>query len=419
MALFHEINTCRACTSTKLQTVLDLGEIHLSAFLKPGEPDTPRTPIVLVLCRSCSLLQLKHYVDPDVHFKSFSYRSGLTQTMREALLNVVEECRKRVHLRSGDIVIDIGSNDSTLLSYWDPDLQRIGFEPAQNLMEDACKPGLQIVNDYYTHAGLDHLTIKRARVITAIACVYDINDINSFMRDVRRSLLDKDSVFCMQLMSLWHMLENNDIGNLTQEHVCHYSLTSLEPILERHGLYVFDCESNDINGGSLRVYASPEMRAPTAALVMQRHDERRSGFDKPELYQAFGGRAQSAKEVVQVLLKAFPGRTGVLGASTKGNLMLDYWGLTRMDVGFASERDVRKLGLETSAGRLPIITEQEARDRADTLLVMPYGFRKEIVKRECGWLKDPSHNLIFPLPTPTVVDKCDCHSGSWSFSLAS
>ncbi len=403
MALFHEINTCRSCTSTRLLTVLDLGDIHLSAFLRPDEPDTPKTPIQLVLCQSCSLLQLKHYVDPDVHFRNFTYRSGLTQTMREALLNVVEECQKKVHLHRGDVVVDIGSNDSTLLNYWDPSLFRVGFEPARNLMDDARAPGLRIINDYYTHSWLEKVTDKKAKVITAIACVYDINDINSFMRDVRRSLMDRDSVLCIQLMSLRHMLENVDIGNLTQEHVCHYTLLSLEPILERHGLYAFDAQENDINGGSLRVYASPEIRPPSASLVMQRHDERRSGFDKPDIYAEFAVAAEAIRaEVLDVVKNVRQGHLGILGASTKGNLMLDYWGLDRKSVAFVSERDTRKLGLETSTGRIPIVTEEEARERADALLVMPYGFRQEILQRESAWLKDGGH-LVFPLPKLDIV----------------
>lgn len=418
MPSFHEIAACRSCVSTRLLQVLDLGEIHLSGFLLPSEPDTPKTPIVLVLCENCSLLQLKHYVDPDVHFKTFSYRSGLTTTMREALLDVVEECKKRVHLRRGDTVIDIGSNDSTLLGYWDNDLERIGFEPAENLMEEARLPEMVIVNDYFSHDWLRSVTGKRAKVITAIACMYDVNNINSFLDDVRKSIAEKDSLFCIQLMSLRHMLDNNDIGNLTQEHVCHYSLMSLEPLLERHGLYVFDCEENDVNGGSLRVYASPELRSPSASLVMQRHFERRSKFDTTAPYDAFATRADALRAEVVAAVHAHPPfrpvaslHIGVLGASTKGNLMLDYWGLGRDQLRFAAERDVRKLGLETSAGRIPIVTEQEARDRASVLLVLPYGFRKEIIKRECGWLKQGGR-LIFPLPQLEIVTSCDSKSVS-------
>lgn len=407
MPFFFENHICRSCRSTRLQEVLNLGEIYLSAFLRPDEPDPPKTPIVLMLCESCTLLQLKHYIDPDVHFKTFHYLSGLTTSMRAALLDVVEQAGERVQIYRGDTVVDIGSNDSTLLSFWEPTLERIGFEPATNLMEVARQdPDLLIVNDYWSYPSLRVMTGKKARVITCIACFYDVNDPNAFLADVRKALADRNSLFIIQLTSLSDMLTNNDIGNLTQEHVCHYSLLSLEQLLEAHGLYAFDVSHNDVNGGSLRIYASPELRSPTASLVMQRHFERRSGFGTPAVYNNFAARALDIKQQVCDLVQNSGGTVGLLGASTKANLMIDYWGLTKMDLPFASERDTRKLGLQMSAGRIPILSEFEARERADSFLVMPYGFRKEIIQRECGWLKQGGE-LIFPLPNPDIVSKCD------------
>lgn len=400
---------CRSCTSSRLLEVLDLGLIHISAFLAPSEPDTPKTPVVLVLCESCSLLQLKHYIEPDIHFTNFRYRSGLTATMRNALLDVVEGVSKRIDIRRGDTVVDIGSNDSTLLRYWSPNFERIGFEPAENHMAEARETGLTIVNDYFSHTGLREVTGKKAKVITAIACMYDVNNLNQFCVDIKQSLA-ADGVFCVQLMSLRQMLANNDIGNLTQEHVTHFSLTSLESLLERHGLYVFDAEENDVNGGSLRVYSSPTLRSPSAALVMLRHDESKAGYSGAEVYRAFARRVEQDKTALKYLVDYHYSATPdeplyAYGASTKGNLMLDYWGLTREDIPFAVERDPRKVGLEMVASRIPIISEFEGRERSHRFLVLPYAFREEMIKRECGWLKQGGQ-LIFPLPKLEIVTTC-------------
>lgn len=403
----REVGACRSCFSADLQGVLSLGSLHINAFPAPGEPDTAKAPLDLVLCANCHLLQLRHTVEPDLLYKTFHYRSGITMTMKRALLNVVEGIRARVDLEPGDTVVDIGSNDSTLLRYWPENLERIGFEPASNLMGEARSPGLTIVNDYFSQKGFEEVTSKRAAVVTACAMFYDLDDPNEFVHEVA-SILSVDGVFCIQMAYLPKMLNTNDIGNVCHEHLEYYSLMSLQHLLARHGLYLFDAEVNEINGGSFRVYASKKVRPLGPMLVHLFGSERGLGLDRLAPYKDFCFRVGQIRDQIQGMVEEASQPVYVYGASTKGNTLLQYWDLHHEcfrpgGIAGAAERDPLKIGLETVGTRIPIVPEDFARRSARTFLVLPWHFRDEIVARERDWLSRGG-KMILPLPTPSVVE---------------
>ncbi len=391
-----KIRFCRSCASPALTEVLDLGQIHTNAFPLPGEPDSPQVPIRLVFCESCSLVQQGEESTPDVFFKgSYPYKSGITKTMQMALADIAEGMRERTMLRRGDVVVSIGCNDGTELTYYPEYLEKIGFEPAPNVAEEARanNPGATIVNDYFNLEDFKQVSGRNAKAIQAIACMYSIPNINKFLGEVRASLAE-DGIFCAQLTGLKHTLLNNDLGNLTFEHCCFYSLTSLEPLFTRNGLHIFDYQENEVNGGSIRIWASPRKHPRSLALQAGLTDERALNFWKPDPYLDFSARSQSIRREVRELVLREDKPYGY-AASTKGNLLLEYWGLGKVLHGIA-ERDERKWGRETVGTRIPILSELECRKEASAFLVLAFAFRKEMLLREEEFLKHG--RFIIPLP---------------------
>ena len=391
------VTSCRACGRSDLHPVLDLGSLHINAFIRPDDPLPEKAPLHLAVCASCHFLQLLHTVSPDALYRTFWYRSGITQTMKRALWNVCNDVLQKVALNRGDTVVDIGSNDSTLLRYWAPDLERIGFEPATNLMEDARSGGMTVVNDYFSLQGLKEVTSKRAKVITAIAMFYDIHSPGAFLADVRQALT-RDGVFVVQMSYLPRMLETNDIGNICHEHLGYYSLTSLSRLFTEHGLTIVDVDFNEINGGSFRVYAmkgDPEVKDSVKSTLRV---EKALGLHALKTYQDFAKRASEIRTHVQGMVKHAPSPVHVYGASTKGNTLLQYWGLGPNELPAAAERDRLKWGLQTVT-RIPIIPEERSRKTAKSFLVLPWFFREEILLREA---KSPQL-WIWPLPYPEAT----------------
>lgn len=402
-SIAREVSHCRACGSGNLEPALDLGAVRLSAFLAPGDPDTPAVPLELVHCPACLLAQLRHDTDADTLYRRFWYRSGISATMRVALADVVLESQVRTQLASGDVVVDIASNDGTLLRCWPKNTVRIGFDPALNLKNEAREGDNCIVTEYFS---ADHYWLhfkKPAKVITACAVFYDVPKPNSFLRDVH-SCLAHDGIFVLQLASLKGTLETCDVGNICHEHICYYPLTTLCRLLEQNGLHPFDAEENSVNGGSVRVYASRSHRPQSRNLqaLLLSHARWAGG----EALARFAERAKHNRDSVRNAMEYLRRRGPVYayGASTKGNTLLQFWGLDRTDLVAAADRDPTKWSLEMSGGRVPIVSEEEARRHAKTFLVLPWHFREEMIAREEDWMLRGG-TMLFPMPRVEEVDR--------------
>jgi NDP-4-keto-2,6-dideoxyhexose 3-C-methyltransferase len=257
----HEVlirTNCRVCGNETLSEVLSLGNQYVSDFVDTMT-ENASAPLDLIICNAdeggCGLLQLKHTADQASLYRNYWYRSGINQTMRDALKDITQKASTLVDLKNGDFIIDTGSNDNTLLkSYEKQDLNRIGFEPATNLMPYAQDPNITVINDFFSAKPfLQASNNKKAKIITSIAMFYDLEDPNAFTADAAQCL-DKDGVWIIQMAYLPSMLLDNIFDNICHEHLEYYSLLSLENLLARHNLRVIDVELNDVNGGSYRVY---------------------------------------------------------------------------------------------------------------------------------------------------------------------
>lgn len=406
------IRACRSCGSEDLTVLFSLGEQYVSNFVDPGEElDGPKVPITIGLCRNCTLVQSLYSAPSDFLYRRFYwYRSGVTNTMRQALAEIAQEATNRASLVSGDIVLDIGSNDGTLLrSYAVQDLFTVGVEPARNLAEEGRKGVTVFIDDFWSYELYHRWVGRPAKVITAIGMFYDLEDPNQFIFDIARAL-DPNGLFIAQLMCLANMVELADVGNFAHEHLEYYSLASLRYLFARHGLEIMDIESNNVNGSSYRLYVrhigSKVAPPPGAEMRLSEAELKERGLDDPEVYSRLFERMEANKQVCVQFIKdqvQAGRRVWVYGASTKGNVILQYYGLDKTLIQGAAERSPEKWGKVTVGTGIPIYSEEEfRRAQPDYALVLPYAFIEEFVIRESEW-RSRGGRFLVPLPEFRVV----------------
>ena len=407
-------NECRVCGRGKLEPIMSLGMQHLSNFVdEPGQA-VYAAPIDLVLCNKkeggCGLLQLRHTVPGDLLYRKFWYKSGTNQTMRDALADIVAKAKEMIKLRDGDVVLDIGANDGTLLRcYGSGKLTLAGFEPARNLVEEAQVGTTKIINDFFNHqAFAKEFGSRKARIITSVAMFYDLEDPNAFVSDIAKTL-DGDGIWVIQMNYLTTMLENNAFDNIVHEHLEYYSLLSLENLLQRHGLTVFDVEQNDVNGGSIRTYVKHKAckKYPTSTRVSDTIEyERKADLESPRAYHEFADRIGRLKEEIHSFIEKQVQdgkKVYVYGASTRGNTLLQYYDLDFRLIHSAADRNPAKWGKKTAGTSIPIVSEDQARkERPDYFLILPWYFAEEFIKREQAFLKNGG-KFILPLPGLRIV----------------
>lgn len=406
MDLYTTRTNCRLCGGP-FRDVVSLGDIHLSTFLDTNENPPPKVPIDLVMCESCRLFQLRHTVNPTEMYGNYWYQSGLNDSMVKALGDVVCEVDKRIILDPQDIWVDIGANDGTLLSLVDEGIYRVGFEPS-NLWELGYGKCDHIINDYFnarsfrSHLGLE----ERAKVITAIAMFYDLEEPHAFVEDLK-SILADDGIICIQMMDLMSMFKYGDFPNLCHEHLEYYSLEVLCRLMLEHGLQIFDVAYNGVNGGSLRAYISHYGARPVERSVYNALTEEHTFFQSigdPGAY--FKKTIETVKDKVVTAIREAVNqgdRVAVLGASTKGNTILQYFRLTNKDIIHAAEINPDKFGKKTVGSNIPIVQEIYSKAQfPEYYLVLPWGFIDNFVKKNEAYLREGGL-FIVPLPQPRII----------------
>jgi hypothetical protein len=392
-----KINHCLVCRNKKIKKIFSLGNLFVSNFVK--EKDVKKglkAPLNLFYCNNCTLIQLSHIAPQEIMYKRFYwYRSGVTKTMNLGLQNIFVESLKHIKMNTNDVVLDIGANDGTLLSYYKKKkFITIGCEPAKNLQRLLKKNCNFPLNDFWSKKSLAKILIKNSlrkpKIITAIGMFYDLEDPNIFIKDAADSL-DENGIFIAQLMCLKSMIKKNDLGNICHEHIEIYSLKSIKYLFEKNGMEIFKIEENDINGGSYRIYCrkfkNGSIKLPKENVL--------------KLMKGFINRVKKNKELITNFInkKVRENKKVYLyGASTKGNTVLQYYGLNNKMIPFAAERSPEKWGKYTIGTGIKIISEKMARDlKPDYFFVTPWGFIKEFIKREERWLKNGG-SFILPFP---------------------
>jgi SAM-dependent methyltransferase len=412
--------TCRICGSSALIPVIDLGAQYLQgSFVKPGVIMPPRRklPTELVRCdvtnneNGCGLLQLAHTFPPEILYANYWYRSGTNATMRNHLRGVVESALKLVPAKA-PAVLDIGCNDGTLLSYYPQGSTLYGVDPSDIALEIG--DIATVINTVFpSERATAVLPEGKLDIVTSIAMFYDLETPIEFASNVAR-LLNKNGIWIFEISYLPLMLLRNSFDTICHEHLEYYSLAVLESIAKAVDMRIFKVEINDINGGSIRCYAcrasnndygSAEDRALMHRLRI-REFEMELDTDKP--YKEFQIRIDRLKNELNSFLfnaRARGERVHIYGASTKGNVLLQWYGINRVVVDCAADRNPQKVGSKTLGTDIPIVSEEESRKaKPDYYLVLPWHFKKEFIERERETIFAGT-NMIFPLPEVEVVTK--------------
>ena len=399
--MFKEINCCRVCYSTNIDPILSLGDLAVSDFMDNPSCEGLVAPLELVLCNKaeggCGLLQLKHTVSDEAMFRNYWYLSGINQAMTDELSDITRSVCEVASIDAKDYVVDIGSNDGTLLrSYQIEGLNTVGFEPARNLEKYGSQGTSKIIVDFFSYdSWVDTFGDKKAKIITAIGMFYDLEDPSKFIADAAEAL-EHDGVFIAQLMCLNSMLKKNDLGNICHEHLEFYSYESLKYLFEKNGFKIFKVEENNINGGSYRIYCKKNIKKSII------HKE---NIGIKEIKKFFSRVKENKHKFNKFVIKAKKEKKKIFlyGASTKGNTLLQYYDINSKIIPFAAERSPEKWGKYTIGTGVKIISEKEARKlNPDYFFVMPYAFINEFKKRESKWLKTGGKFLL-PYPSFRVV----------------
>lgn len=416
--LCRPTTACRICGSTELHPVISLGEQYIASLFPTGplpEELDHRFPLEVVRCTKeggCGLVQLAHTVAPGVLYDHYGYRSGTNEIMRANLEGISAAVEEMVVLNPDDVVLDIGCNDGTLLkSYRTGGIRRVGIDPS-----DAIKAidGSEItaINDFFSFEVIARaMPGLKAKVITTIAMFYDLDKPQPFVADIAKILAD-DGVWIIELSYLPSMLQVTAFDTICHEHLEYYHLKPIEWMLEREGLRVHKAEINTVNGGSIRLFVRKvTLEVPEGArndLDTLRRNEDVLALDTDGPYDFFNESCMRMRSQLRALLENATAKGKVVyayGASTKGNTLLQFYGLDNELVKKAADRNPDKWGTETIGTHIPIVSEDEARaDKPDYFLVLPWHFFDGFVTRERGYLEQGG-TFIVPLPQVRVFDR--------------
>ncbi len=419
MVIEKKRERCLSCSSPLPPDVVHIGcQFPSAIFLAEKDPilDGLRASSLNVTrCsdESCRLVQLSNEYDLQYVFDHYPYESGSTATMKQILQDVVDDAVQVVELTTEDVVLDIGGNDGTLLNLIGrPVKARVNIDAAADVKQSVEAPDYTHIHAQFTAAEYGKLGLPKPRLITSVAMFYHLNDPLTFCRNVSEIMSD-DSVWILQMTYLGTMLRDNIFDNIVHEHVAYYSLASLEALLARVGLHIAEARLVQSYGGSIRAHIvkNPERfpkshwRRDYPGIVQFEEENRTNSFDA--LY-AFDSRTQLLRSSIGAIVDHLVMRQGPLwgfGASTKGNMILQFLGIGTDRMSCILDNSAKKIGTRTTGSLIPIVSEAEhLAQLPEYLFVLPYyytaAFVKIIRKRLTPGQKV---HLFVPLPHPHFV----------------
>jgi len=404
----------------KLVELFSLGDLYVSDFIDDNStPQLVKVPLTMTLDKKSGLVQLKHTAPFEQMYREYWYRSGMNKTMTEELRGIVQKATSLAKHADGDVVLDIGCNDGTLLGFYEKSLYRVGFDPAQNLRDYSEKNANLIITDLFTVDGYLAKVGKKAKIVTSIAMFYDLEEPHKFVDDIN-AVLDTEGLWIVQMSYMPLMLKQMAFDNICHEHLEYYSLSSFEYLMNQHDFRIVDVELNDINGGSFRIYIRKKSAQPQLFVAAPYRDvcdfriqslleyERKLKLKDTETYTSWFNKIETLKRQTVDFIKAEKSRGKTIwgyGASTKGNTLLQWYGLDNTLIDAIAERNTDKYGKRTVGSNIIIKSEDEMRQaKPDYLLVLPWHFISEFKSREKAYM-DTGGKFIVPCPNFEVISR--------------
>lgn len=403
---------CRACGGRNLEIFLSLGEVPLAnAFLRAEELNRPeaRFPLEVYFCTDCLLVQLLHVVRPDILFSNYLYRTGTNQTIARHNAALTEAVVGELGLSANDLVVEIASNDGSLLQWFrSRRVRTLGVEPAGNIAEIARAAGIDTLEEFFDARVATTLVSRYGLAAAVIAnnVLAHVDSTVEFLAACKQILAPRGRLI-VEVPSLAEMLERLEYDTIYHEHLCYFSINALMRVFSEAGLALERIDRVEIHGGSLRLWARhPDGNGHSSPVLQMAQDERSAGLDRLETYQAFARRVEQHREELRALidqLRAAGESIIGYGAPAKGNTLLGYCGLDVRTIPYTVDRSPLKVGLYTPGTHIPILPiDTILRDQPDNVLILAWNFAPEIMEALSEYRKRGGR-FILPVPQPRVV----------------
>ncbi len=405
-----KIKNCRNCKNTELFDLFSLGKISFTGrFSNTIRQNVPKAYLNVLMCKKCKLVQLDRNFDLNyLYGKNYGYRTGINKTMTDHVKKIVSKCSALVKLKSKQYVLDIGSNDATLLNFYANDIIKVGVDPLVNKYKKFYKKINYKISNFFKIKDIEKIKIKKKfKIISALSVFYDLRDPNKFIREIKK-ILDDKGVFVLEHVDLYYIIKNNIFDTICHEHLIFYSSKIIIEMMKNNGLKVFNHEYNEINGGSSRYYICHSKTnfkvSKNIKKVLLR--ENLQGIELKKTYKLFFTKILNEKIKLIKLIKKIKNEKQEIhgyGASTKGNVLLQFYNINNKVVNYIADRNPLKWNSFTPGTRIKIISESQSRKiKPHFYLVLPWHFKNEILIREKN-IRKKGTKFIFPLPKVRVV----------------
>ena len=405
-----KIKNCRNCKNTELFDLFSLGKISFTGrFPNTIRQNVPKAYLNVLMCKKCKLVQLDRNFDLNyLYGKNYGYRTGINKTMTDHVKKIVRKCSALVKLKSKQYVLDIGSNDATLLNFYANDIIKVGVDPLVNKYKKFYKKINYKISNFFKIKDIEKIKIKKKfKIISALSVFYDLRDPNKFIKEIKK-ILDDKGVFVLEHVDLYYIIKNNIFDTICHEHLIFYSSKIIIEMMKNNGLKVFNHEYNEINGGSSRYYICHSKTnfkvSKNIKKVLLR--ENLQGIELKKTYKLFFTKILNEKIKLIKLIKKIKNEEQDIhgyGASTKGNVLLQFYNINNKVVNYIADRNPLKWNSFTPGTRIKIISESQSRKiKPHFYLVLPWHFKNEILIREKN-IRKKGTKFIFPLPKVRVV----------------
>ena len=403
------IKQCRNCKSKKLITLFSLGNLCFTGKFSSFNDNIKKKPVTVVLCKSCELVQLAHNYDLKyLYGPDYGYRTGINRTMTDHVKKITQTLAKKTSLKKNDLVLDIASNDGTLLNSYKKNIIKFGVDPILNKYKKNYKNIRYSISGFFSASKVKEKTKKKFKIISALSVFYDLLNPNKFLRDVKTLLLP-EGVFLLEFADLASIIKYKMFDTICHEHLEYYSSKVIINLVKKNDLRVFDIKQNFINGSSKQYYIchkNSKIKSKSKIINKTLRSESKLKLNTVKTFKEFIQKINFLKTQLNNKIKYIRRNNQSIhcyGASTKGNVLLQYFNIDNKKISFAAERNKNKYGLVTPGSKIKIISEENSRKmKPDYYLVLPWHFKKEILKREKNTLRTGT-KFIFPLPNFEII----------------
>lgn len=406
-----EVTECRICSNKELHNFLSLGPIPLAnSFLKEEQLTElePYYPLSICFCNKCGLVQLGQVVAPEVMFSDYAYLTGTSTPMKAHFTDLAESVIRRFKLPKGSFIVDIGSNDGTLLEgFRSHGMDVLGVEPATNVADLAVSHGIDTINNWFTESLAEEIRSQRGHpsIILATNVFAHVHDVKGFVRGVS-CLMDEESVFIIEAPYLVDMLHKVEFDTIYHEHLSYFSICPLIDLFAMFGMVIVDVERISTHGGSLRVYVKKGMKSSSPNVINLRDIEVSLKLSTLEPYELFAKNTYKIREELTRLLSELKASGSIIsgyGASAKSSILLNYCRIGTDTLDYVSDTTPLKQGRYTPGTHIPIYSEDHFhKSPPDYALLLAWNYAGDILKKEKRY-RDTGGKFIIPIPKPQIV----------------